>query len=84
MYNSHDHEYRYEERDGEFTLRQWHDSEETVTRGDLSAVPTWLADILATAAVGGYLKRINQPPPDAIVWFTTDQDNNLKEFLELT
>jgi len=33
--------------------------------------------------VGGHLKRVMVPPPDNIVWFTTDDDNNLINFMEL-
>ena len=77
-------EYRYEERDDMFHLKRWHDGEETSWRGYLDNRPQWLDAILNTAAVGGHLKRVNQPPPNAIVWFTTDLDNNLITFLELT
>lgn len=82
--NPDEREYRYEERDGDFSLKRWQDGAETVTRGDIDARPEWLRRIITAAIVGGHLKRINQPPPDAIVWFTTDLDNNLITFLELT
>lgn len=84
MQQTHEREYRYEERDDMFALKCWHDGNETSIRGNLGAWPEWLKPILDTAAVGGHLKRVNQPPPDAIVWFTTDLDNNLLTFLELT
>jgi hypothetical protein len=77
-------EYRYEERDDMFHLKRWHDGEETSWRGYIYSRPQWLEAILNTAMVGGHLKRVNQPPPNAIVWFTTDLDNNLITFLELT
>lgn len=69
-----------------YHLKCWQDGTESSTRGDVAALPDrpWLERILATAVVGGHLKRVNQPPPDAIVWFTTDLDNNLLTFLELT
>lgn len=79
-----EHEYRYEERMGEYNLKRWYNGVETTWRGDIEMRPEWLERILVTATVGGHLKRVNQPPPDAIVWFTTDLDNNLKSFLELT
>lgn len=84
MFQTHEREYRYEERDGAFSLKCWHDGNETITRGELGAWPKWLDPILDTAVVGGHLKRIHAPPPDAIVWFTTDLDHNLLTFLELT
>lgn len=83
MQQTHDREYRYEERDGTFSLKCWHEGRETLTRGQLGAEPEWLKSILATAVVGGHLKRVYAPPPDAIVWFTTDLNNNLNTFLEL-
>jgi hypothetical protein len=83
-YTPNEREYRYEERCGDYTLKRWQDGEETTWRGEVSQRPEWLERILNTATVGGHLKRVNQPPPDAIVWFTTDADNNLKSFLELT
>lgn len=83
-YTPNEREYRYEERDDMFLLKCWLDGTETTLRGELYSRPQWLKSILDIAKVGGHLKRVNQPPPDAIVWFTTDLDNNLKSFLELT
>jgi len=77
-------EYRYEERFGAYVLKCWHGGTETSWRGDVGGQPEWLERILNAAVVGGHLKRIPQPPPDAIVWFTTDLNNNLLTFLELT
>ena len=84
MSNTDEREYRYEERHDEYTLKCWHDGVETSWRGFVDSRPEWLERIVDTAAVGGHLKRIPQPPPDSIVWFTTDLDNNLQSFLELT
>ena len=84
MQQTHEREYRYEERHDEYMLKCWHDGVETSLRGYLDSRPQWLERIVDTATVGGHLKRIPQPPPDAIVWFTTDLDNNLLTFLELT
>jgi hypothetical protein len=84
MQQTHEREYRYEERNGEYMLKCWHYGVETSWRGELDSRPEWLERILDTAIVGGHLKRVHQPPPDAIVWFTTDLDNNLLTFLELT
>lgn len=84
MVISDEREYRYEETFDEYCLKRWHNGVETTWRGEVSQRPEWLERILNTATVGGHLKRVNQPPPNAIVWFTTDDDNNLKSFLELT
>lgn len=84
MQQTTDREYRYEERDDMYHLKRWYDGEETTWRGYITGRPEWLKQVIDTATVGGHLKRVNQPPPDAIVWFTTDLDNNLLTFLELT
>ena len=83
-YTPNEREYRYEERHDEYTLKCWHDGVETSWRGFVDSRPEWLKRIVDTATVGGHLKRVSQPPPDSIVWFTTDLDNNLQSFLELT
>lgn len=84
MTTPNEREYRYEERYDEYMLKCWHEGVETSWRGYVDSRPEWLERILNTALVGGHLKRVSQPPPDAIVWFTTDLDNNLITFLELT
>jgi hypothetical protein len=78
------YECRYEERDGDYTLKQWRDGHETASRGLLQDLPEWLASIRSVAVVGGHLKAVRTPPPDNIVWFTTDDDGNLINFMELT
>jgi hypothetical protein len=84
-YNKQDlmYECRYEERNGDYTLKQWRDGHETSSRGLVSDLPDWLGRIRDVATVGGHLKRVMVPPPDNIVWFTTDDDGNLLNFMEL-
>jgi len=77
------YECRYEERSGEYTLKRWRDGHETASRGLVIDLPDWLSRIRDVATVGGHLKRVMVPPPDNIVWFTTDDDNNLINFMEL-
>ena len=84
MQQTHEHEYRYEERDGTYHLKRWHYGTETTWRGELIERPEWLVHIINTAIVGSHLKVVQVPPPTAIVWFTTDLANNLLTFLELT
>jgi hypothetical protein len=50
----------------------------------MSSRPPWLVSIINVAKVGGHLVCMREPPPDAILWFTTDEHNQLKSFLELT
>jgi hypothetical protein len=78
-----EHEFRYEERSGEFRLRCWSNGTEHTVTGLIDSSPAWLQAIVATSRVGGHMKYTNEPPPDCIVWFVTDADHNLLRFLEL-
>ena len=84
-YNTQDdmYECRYEERADEYMLKRWRDGHETASRGLVTDLPDWLSRIRDVATVGGHLKRVMVPPPDNIVWFTTDDDGNLINFMEL-
>ena len=77
------YECRYEERGLDYTLKKWRDGHEEASRGLVTDLPDWLSRIRDVATVGGHLKRVMVPPPDNIVWFTTDDDGNLINFMEL-
>lgn len=77
------YECRYEERGLDYTLKKWRDGHEEASRGLVTDLPDWLSRIRDVATVGGHLKRVMVPPPDNIVWFTTDDDGNLIDFMEL-
>jgi hypothetical protein len=77
------YECRYEERGHEYTLKKWRDGHEESSRGHVACLPDWLERIRDVAIVGGHLKAVKVPPPDNIVWFTTDDDGNLINFMEL-
>ena len=77
------YECRYEERGLDYTLKKWRDGHEEASRGLVTDLPDWLERIRAVATVGGHLKQVMVPPPDNIVWFTTDDDGNLLNFMEL-
>ena len=77
------YECRYEERGLDYTLKKWRDGHEEASRGLVTDLPDWLSRIRDVATVGGHLKRVMVPPPDNIVWFTTDDDGNLLNFMEL-
>lgn len=79
-----DYEYRYEERNGEYLLREWHDGTEKSSRGPTDQRPEWLSAIVNVARVGNHIKVMEQPPPECICWFATDADHNLLQFIELT
>ena len=84
-YNKQDdmYECRYEESRGEYILKRWRDGHEEASRGFIYALPDWMEKIRNVAIVGGHLKAVAVPPPDNIVWFTTDDDGNLLNFMEL-
>ena len=78
-----DTEYRYEEREGSYSLSQWSDAKTAKRHGEIAGRPDWLVNIIDMAKIGGYARRISQPPPDLIVWFTTDSKGNLAKFIEM-
>jgi hypothetical protein len=47
--------------------------------GELGDQPVWLQLILDVAKAGGHLRPLDNGPPDVILWFTLDKDNNLLE-----
>ena len=77
------YEYRYEQRDDEYALRCWHDGTQRFYREFTYNMPGWLKNILVTARVAGVIPKIKEPPPDIILWFRTDKDHNLIEFVEM-
>ena len=77
------HEYRYEQRGDAYALRCWHNGTERMYRGFTPNMPEWLVSILATAKVAGAIRPIKEPPPEVIVWFRTDENHNLVEFIEM-
>jgi hypothetical protein len=78
------YEYRYEQRDSMYTLRCWHNGIERNQRAAVDDTPDWLRAILDTARVAGAIKKIKTPPPEIILWFRTDDNNNLIDFREMT
>lgn len=78
------HEYRYEQRGSEYRLRCWHNGTERTYSGLVDNTPEWLRAILATAKVAGAIRAIKQPPPEVILWFRTDDNHHLVEFIEMT
>ena len=84
MTTPNEREYRYEERDDMYHLKCWQEGNETSLRGYINTRPAWLVNVVNAAIVGSHIKAVQVPPPNAIVWFTTDLDNNLLTFLELT
>lgn len=73
-------EIRYQE-DGHHWRTTTHINEEVrYKHGELGEQPAWLQLILDVAKAGGHLRPLDNGPPDVILWFTLDEDNNLLEF----
>jgi len=47
--------------------------------GELGHQPAWLQLILDVAKAGGHFRPLDNGPPDVILWFRVDKDNNLLE-----
>lgn len=77
-------EYRYEERGDTYTLRCWCKGVETSIAGAKSERSEWLVRIIDMAKIGGHMSIVKQPPPDCIVWFETDANQNLESFKEMS
>ena len=78
------HEYRYEQRGDEYRLRCWHNGTERTHSGFVDNMPEWLRAILDTAKVANMIRPIKEPPPEVILWFRTDDNHNLVEYIEMT
>ena len=77
------YEFRYEAHGGEFKLKCWHDGKEESIHGAVFDQPEWLTGIVDVAKVAGHLKTPISPPPEAILWFHTDKNRTLINFIEL-
>jgi hypothetical protein len=77
------YEFRYEAHGGEYKLKCWHDGKETSQHGSVSNQPEWLTGIVDVAKVAGHLKTPITPPPEVILWFHTDKNHTLINFIEL-
>jgi hypothetical protein len=82
--NDDKYEYRYEANAGEYRLKCWHDGKETTSGGTVDSQPEWLTGIVDVAKVAGHLKTTISPPPEVILWFHTDKNRTLINFIELS
>ena len=77
------YEFRYEAHGGEFKLKCWHDGKEDTMYGAFDTQPEWLTGIVDVAKIAGHLKTPISPPPEVILWFHTDKNRTLINFIEL-
>lgn len=82
------YEFRYEQTDDEYRLQGFYGAlsaqdARRSSHGALDDRPAWLINIVDVALVAGAVSRAENPPPDFILWFRTDKEYNLKEYVEL-
>ena len=75
-------EHRYEECNDEFFLRSWKDGTESHQRGLLPTRPAWLVEIVNIAMLGSHIRIVRRPPPNAILWFLTNDAYELVSFVQ--
>lgn len=56
---------------------------EVKTFGKLGEEPAWVAKLLHVGSISGHRVEVHHPPPTIILWFMTDHDGNLVDFLEI-
>lgn len=76
-------EFRYEENGGEFLLTTWNGKKKTHISRPVEHMAQWLKDVLAVATVGGHIAVAQHPPPDKLLYFATDDQYNLIDFINL-
>ena len=76
-------EFRYEENGDEFLLTTWSGNKKSHISRPVAHMAQWLKDVLAVATVGGHMSRLDQPPPDKLLYFGTDDKYNLLYFTNL-
>lgn len=79
------YEFRYEQTDDEYRLQGFYGAPDAKrsTHGALDDRPAWLSKIVDVALVAGAVSRAETSPPDFILWFRTDKDYNLREYVNL-
>ena len=78
-----DREYRYEQSGDTYRLQSWHHGVGRMQHGHLHERPDWLVRILDVAAAAGAVNRAVNPPPEIILWFRTDTEDNLTEYVNI-
>ena len=77
---SYEREIRYQETGNRWQMAIYsYDNSNSRNEGRLGDQPAWLRLILDVAKVGGHLTRMRDGPPDRLLWFTIDSNNNLME-----
>ena len=80
-----DYEFRYEQTGDTYRLQGFYGAPDInrTAHGSLSTRPEWLAKIVDVALVANTVSRAPAPPPDLILWFRTDKQFNLTEYINV-
>lgn len=79
------YEFRYEQTDDAYRLQGFFGAPDVnrTAHGALATRPPWLVKIIDVAVVAGAIRVVENPPPDMILWFRTDKDLNLTEYIDV-
>ena len=85
MHKDDGYEFRYEQTDGTYRLQGFFGAPDVnrTAHGALATRPPWLVKIIDVAVVAGAIRVVENPPPDMILWFRTDKDFNLTEYIDV-
>lgn len=81
--NANEIEYRYEQTGNIYRLQAWGGGVEKQVHENVAKRPAWLTEIVTVAVVGNATHRPTAAPPDFLIWFRTDRDHNLIEFVDI-
>lgn len=85
MHKDDGYEFRYEQTDDTYRLQGFFGAPDVnrTAHGALDTRPPWLVKIIDVAVVAGAVRVVENPPPDMILWFRTDKDFNLTEYIDV-
>lgn len=74
-------EFRYQDNGVEFQLTAFYENVESRSIGSLDDCPQWLTDIVTVGKVGGHQWVLDRRDPITVLWFITDSQYNLTQFI---
>ncbi len=79
------YEFRYEQTGDTYRLQGFFNPPDVhrSAHGKLATRPEWLVKIVDVAVVANVVNRAAAPPPDLILWFSTDKQFNLTEYIDV-
>lgn len=79
------YEFRYEQTGDTYRLQGFFNPPDVhrSAHGTLATRPEWLVKIVDVAVVANTVNRATVSPPDLILWFSTDKQFNLTEYINV-